>query len=150
NFNSDMTDLLTYDFAREISVNLDEAEIQGVEAELEAAWRQWRLSASATYLDAEDSATGRELAQRPRWSGQMMLEYGWRHYLAALDVQARGRAYDDAGNNQCLSGFATLGAALTWQPSPQWRLKAEVRNLLDKDYQLVQGYFTEGRTYWLR
>lgn len=124
--------------------NVAKAKILGAEAELSAVLDEWQLSANATWLDAEDDATGKALPHRASQLLNADVSRQWGGVTLGLALEARGKRYADASNTVALSGYGLLNARLSWQLTPEMVLEANVKNLLDKSYTLVNGYRQDG------
>ena len=55
---------------------------------------------------------------------------------------------DDVGG-VVLGSYALVNLRANYVVSPSWRIGARLENLLDRDYALVRGYNTPGRSGYL-
>ncbi|MGB4811266.1 MAG: TonB-dependent receptor [Methylophilaceae bacterium] len=60
-------------------------------------------------------------------------------------VEANSRRYSSSNGSQIASGFGIANLKGMYQYNEQWFVEAGVNNLLDKNYQLIEGYPMEGR-----
>lgn len=128
--------------------NTARARIDGVE--LEYAWVAdgWLLNASATWQDPRDRESGQTLLRRARYKAAASLDRelgrGWRAGIDTVLVGSR----QDAGfpENLRLGGYGLIGLRASWAMTADWTLEARVDNVGDRDYTLVHGFNTAGRS----
>jgi vitamin B12 transporter len=102
-----------------------------------------------THLEAENLSTGARLLRRPRQSGSAdaLWTVGRRFTTGAgvtlvarrRDVDARTFAQIDAED------YAIVRLHASWQATPRLALKVRIENLLDEEYEEVNGYPALGR-----
>jgi len=129
------------------AINVNRARIDGAEIAYSDRCDAWDWRGSATWQDAEDQGTGQPLLRRPRRKGAVQLGYAFEGGTRLeAHAQAVSERSDFAGT---LAGYA-LYDLVARVPLPH-ALTLEVRldNLTDRDYQLVQGYATPGRSLFL-
>lgn len=152
-FQSDFKNLIEYDFMAFPSTvrNIGRARTQGVE--LTARLRlpsAVEATVSFTYLDAHSlQANGHtRLLRRPRQSVYVDAhrDFG-RGLTLGAGVRFVGQRRDvDAATYMEIDGedFTVVRAYATWQATSRLALKARVENLLDEQYEEVNGYPTRG------
>jgi outer membrane receptor protein involved in Fe transport len=134
------------------------ARIRGGEAAFEhALGRSFSGRLFARYQSTVDRESNRELPYFPRWQGGIRLDYldraGWRNFLALTYVGRRagrggplggGRAPGAASGK--LAGFPLLDLRLARQLSLRQSLFLQINNLLDREYEVYEGYPESGRS----
>jgi vitamin B12 transporter len=131
--------------------NTARVRIDGVEAEYGANLAGWLLNASATVQDPENEDTGATLLRRAKRKGAVSVDRefggGWRAGAESVFVGAR----EDAGfpTNVTLPGYGLLNLRAAWSVTPDWTLEVRADNVADKDYALIDGYNTPGRSAYL-
>ncbi|MGM0672454.1 MAG: TonB-dependent receptor domain-containing protein, partial [Pseudomonadota bacterium] len=130
--------------------NIDEARIRGLEIEGGHEFGPWNSRASLTLLDSENRETGNELSRRAPISARFDLDREFERFSVGGTVIAKSRSYDDAGNNNRLSGYGLLNFRASYQIHPEWQLQATVSNVLDKDYETQVGYDQPGRAAFVK
>jgi vitamin B12 transporter len=159
-FYSRIRDLIVTEFSPVYTqVNSGTAIIQGVENEITIAPARWvSLSLTYTWTEAEDGATGLQLARRPRHQGAATLRL-----LPIPSVvvtpqlvvfgQARENAfarYDDNGDSIAEAGMNPGGALFNltarWRVVRGWEVFGEGRNLTNSRYEPANGFVVPGRS----
>ncbi|KPV39063.1 hypothetical protein AN478_12170 [Thiohalorhabdus denitrificans] len=133
-------------------VNLAEARIRGAELSADLNKGGWRVRPAVTYLEPEDEETGNQLPRRAKASGALDIQKTWADRWAfGGTVVAKGPRYDRVDNTdeQEMPGYALLHLRGSRSLGSVWRLKVEANNILDKDYELAQGYNTHGREFFV-
>ncbi len=131
--------------------NTARVRIDGIEAEYGVALAGWLLNASATVQDPENEDTGATLLRRAKRKGAISVDRdlgaGWRVGGEGVFVGAR----EDAGfpTNVTLPGYGLFNLRAAWAVTPDWTLEVRADNLADKDYALIDGYNTPGRSAYV-
>jgi vitamin B12 transporter len=127
--------------------NVGRARAQGFEVELGLApTERLRTTLAYSYLDAEDRASGNELARRPRHALTATLD--WTAPLGVrigADVRLVGDSFDDAANLIPLDGYVLADLRASVPLGDKFELFGRIENLLDARYTEVAGYGTRGR-----
>jgi vitamin B12 transporter len=139
------------------AINVADAELEGVE--LEGRWTRgaWTASGNATWQSALgddtdfDGGRDRLLRRAPR-KAHASIDYRFGNgALLGIDgdaVAARPDMDFDAFPAQPihLGGYGLVHVRGSWPLARGWELEARVENLFDRDYELVHGYATPGRS----
>jgi vitamin B12 transporter len=126
------------------AININRARIAGVELEYRYLGAAWTFGGNVARLDTEDAATGQPLLRRARDKAHADVGYRFANGLElGLDGDYASTRRDVGGNP---GAYAIAHLRLAWPLSPAWRLEARVENLGDRDYALVQGFNTPGRS----
>jgi vitamin B12 transporter len=124
--------------------NIARAAIDGAELDWRGEYGALALSANATWQHARDAVTGEALLRRAPRKGNLAAD--WRFDNAAtvgLDLALVSRRPDFGGE---LGGYARLDLRAMAPLPGGWRLEARLENLGDRDYALVDGFETAGRS----
>ncbi|MDP6137423.1 MAG: TonB-dependent receptor [Arenicellales bacterium] len=149
-FQTSIDDLIGFDPVTYAPENVDEAAIDGFEAEWTGRWSHWNMLASASLIDPQDKKTGNQLPRRAREVGKITANRRTGPWGFGVSGQYQGKRYDDKANTTLLDSYALLNGHLSYQLSTDWRVKGEISNLLDESYTTAQGYQEPGRTLFLR
>lgn len=135
--------------------NFEAARIRGIELEGGVREGHWHLRGAVTYLhheirESENPAeVGNELRRRPRESARLSLDRDIGRFSLGGTVIARGRSYDDAGNDERIAGYGLLNLRAAYHFDAEWTLRATLENALDKDYETAAGYNQPGRAVFV-
>jgi vitamin B12 transporter len=143
-------DLIDFDFATFRNVNVGRARSRGVEAG--AGWERGEATvrAAATWLDAEDRATGLPLLRRPEWSaslvgvlspGEWVLSLEGRYAGARPDVDPVTFARAESPS------YTRVDLAARYRVHPWLAPYARLENAADRAYAEALGFPAPGRTF---
>ncbi len=130
------------------AINIDHAAIDG--AEISHTWHNatWSWSNNLTLQNPRDSDTGAQLLRRPKQKFSSVLEASVAERVhAGIELAASGRSDDTGG--VVLGGYTLVNLRANYDLSAAWKLGARLENLFDRDYALVHGYNTPGRSGYL-
>lgn len=148
-FRNEIRNLITTNASFSSLTNVDRATINGAEFVVRGSWLGWNANAALTLLDHENSDTGEELLRRPN----EILSAGVSRQFQKLDVGLtwllRGTQKDVdpvTYGTSTVAGNAVFDLAFSYQLVDDFSVQLKIGNLFDKDYQVVDGYNTYGRT----
>jgi len=133
-------DLIAYQGQDFQAVNVDEAEIQGLEFIYGRSLQDWHLDFSATFQKAENRTTEERLARRPDEKASLVLGHDLDN-RTRLSVEAKVAGERPDGSTT-LAGYGVVNLAATRQLREGLKLEARVENLTNSDYQLANTYNT--------
>jgi vitamin B12 transporter len=138
-FNQEIDNLIDFDFGGRGYENIAATEQQGVEVALSARPIRWaRLSATYTFLDAEDESTGEQLDRRPRHQASGTLSLTPR---AGLRLSSTLTFQDTRGDGDAtLDAFYLLSLRGSYAVREDIEVFARVENALDQEYQTAAGF----------
>lgn len=126
------------------AINIQRAELDGVELEYRFDRGGWTAGGNASWLDAVNATTGQPLLRRA--DRKAHADVGYR-FGNGLELGVDGdyvSARADYGAD--LDAFALMHLRAAWTLSDAWRIEGRVENVFDRDYTLVHGYNTPGRS----
>ncbi len=127
------------------AINIDHATIDGFE--LAHTWHDaaWSWTNTLTLQNPRNADTGKQLLRRPKQKLNSVLErrFGERLSVGAEVVYAGRRA--DYGDVE-LGAYTLLNLRARYQLSHAWSVAARLENFANRDYELVHGYNTPGRS----
>jgi vitamin B12 transporter len=123
--------------------NVEKARITGTEVAYEYRGDRWQIRGEATVQDPRDRTTGEKLLRRADNLFTLSIVRGIGDHEIGLNLLATDDRTDFGGAK--LAGYGLLNLSARAQLSPRLVLRAKVENLLDKDYELADGYNTAGR-----
>jgi vitamin B12 transporter len=123
--------------------NLGEARIKGAELGWRATYGDWGITTTMLTQRPEDRATGQRLLRRAEQSATMMVARRSGAHEFGLQFLASGEREDFGGAR--LAGYVLANLTARLSINHRWTLSARLENVLDQDYELVEGYNTPGR-----
>jgi vitamin B12 transporter len=134
-------------FAGELSdaTNIDRANIDGAELEFSTGFSNLGVHGNLNWLDARNRDSGDALLRRAPRKAALSADWSFGNgAIAGIDLSAVA-ARPDAGNVR-LGGYGLVDLRASLPLLAGWRLEARLENLGDRDYELVSGYNTPGRS----
>jgi vitamin B12 transporter len=126
------------------AININHAELEGVELEYRFERGGWIAGGNLAWQDAVDARTDAPLLRRAKRKAHVDLGY---RFGNGLELGLDGDYVSDRADfGADLDAYALAHLRLAWQFNPSWRLEARVENLTDRDYAVVYGYNTPGRS----
>lgn len=126
------------------AVNIQRAELEGIELEYRFDGARWTAGGNTTWQHAINASTGRPLLRRARHKAHADVGYRFDDGLElGIDID-HVSAREDFGAT--LDAFTLVHLRLAWRIAPAWRLEARLENIGNRDYALVNGYNTPGRS----
>jgi vitamin B12 transporter len=132
-----------------IPQNVNSATIKGIETEAAINVGKWKLQGGITLLDPRDEETDNWLAHRSRKSAKLDVNHRGGDLEMGVGVIARGPSFDDAANTKRLGGYSVIDLHAQKILAKDWRLRARIENLLNKEYQTVQSYNSPSRGFFI-
>lgn len=146
-FDTEVRNLIAFQGERFRAVNINRAEIDGIEARWERDFGMLQLAADISWLEAVDARTGLQLLRRPEQKGG--LDVG-------IPIGAAGRfgvAWQHVSSRRDFSGnlksYALTDLRYEHGFGNGFRLGARLGNAFDKDHELARGFATAGREWML-
>jgi len=130
------------------AINIDHAAIDGLE--ISHAWHGagWSWTNTVTVQDPRNQDTGAQLVRRPKDKLSSLVESALSDAATVGAELVWSGKRDDVGG-LVLGAYAQVNLRANYVLGPSWRLGARLENLLDRDYELVHGYNTPGRSGYL-
>lgn len=126
--------------------NIDKAEIEGLELGYRYRGDRWRMRAEVTLQDPRNKVTDEKLLRRAdRFLTLSVVRRLGRHDIG-LDLLATGARQDFGGVR--LAGYVLANLSTRLRLGEHWELKANIENVLDRNYQLADGYRSAGRGFY--
>ncbi len=141
-FQNDIDDLIQFvitdpmTFAGE-NRNVEEARIQGIEAEYRYDGSDWSLRTEAIWQDPENRTDDMRLLRRAEQSLTLGVVKRLGTYEIGLDVLASGDREDFAAE---LGSYMVANLTARVSLGEHWSVQGKVENLLDKEYQTAAGF----------
>jgi vitamin B12 transporter len=130
------------------AINIAHAQIDGAELTHNLNTAAWSLDSELTLQNPRNTDTGAQLLRRPKqkFSSVLTAALGERA-SAGVEFVCSGKREDYAGTT--LGAYSLLNLRASYTLNASWQLGARLENLFDRDYELVHGYNTAGRSAYL-
>lgn len=146
-FTTRVSDLISFTGERNRAENVARARIDGVELSYALKAGSWVLDANYTWQDPRNETDGTQLLRRAKQKFTARLDRDFSDtWNVGLETGWTGERADVGAT---LPGYALINTHVSWRPTPNWRLTLRAENLGDRDYELIDGYNTPGRSGWL-
>ncbi len=147
-YQTDVENLFSFDPLTFTAANIGEAELKGVELELNTTVYDWQLGIQADLLDATDKLTGIELDDRPERSLSLNASRNYGDLSLSFDVRSETGRFDRRGT--AIAGYGLFDVSAIYQLTDNLSVRANVDNVFDKDYTVnlatsTERFNTEGR-----
>ncbi|MDE1464902.1 TonB-dependent receptor domain-containing protein [Spartinivicinus poritis] len=123
--------------------NINQAEIQGLEAELATELLGWNYTASLTLLDPKDKDTDNTLPSRSKQLLNMSLNKSWNRYTLGVEWFLQGKRHNVSGRED-LSGYGSVNLLQSYKLTDDITLQWKINNIFDKDYETNKGFEEDG------
>ena len=147
-FRNDIRDLIGTDSSFTSLDNINRARIDGTEMTASRDLFGWQTMLSLTWLNHENRDTGQRLLRRPDRMLNLQISRQFERLSVSLDWQANGSRSDldpvDYSRSR-VAGYGLLDSVISWRFSEQLSAQLKVGNVLDQQYEIVDGYNTLGR-----
>jgi vitamin B12 transporter len=151
-FKNFIEDMIDFDMSTYKYNNIEgTSTIQGVElAYKNSLTEALMINTNYTYLDAKDK-DGKILARRPKDTANLGFDY---YMSSALSLgiygQYIGERYDALDRQGAQTGkYALANLVANYEIDKNFTTYAKVDNILDREYQVADGYATAGRSFYL-
>lgn len=142
-------DLIGFDGPLFQAINVRQAAIDGAELSWRLSAGRLALDANATWLNARDQDSGAPLLRRADRKLHVSADYRFDNGAAlGLDASALSERADFGGVR--LPGYGRVDLRASVPLATDWTAEGRLENLGDRDYQLVDGYNTPGRSVVLK
>lgn len=152
-FETDVDNLIVFDFVTSRPQNVSEARIRGVEADIRTQVNDWTFGANYTHLDPRNRDSGFNhdniLPRRARDAGRVDISYGNERLGLGTVVNIVGARYDNLSNTVKLGDYTTVDFTAELRFGAGWFLQGKLANAFDEDYETAAYYYQDGRSYFL-
>lgn len=132
-------------------VNIDKAEIYGLEASVKTRIMDWDIASNFNYINHQNRGNGankgKRLARRPNTTFQLDIDRQLDRFSLGSTVYVAGKRFDDVANSKRLGGYVRLDLRASIKLIEHLSIEGKVSNLLDKQYETVQFYNQDGRNF---
>jgi vitamin B12 transporter len=134
------------------AVNIDRAELDGVEFDWSLHRGAWSYAANAGWQRAVDGGDGHALLRRAPRKAHASIDYRFASgLLLGVDADAVSARPDTnfdtfPSTPVSLAGYGLVHVRAAWPLPAGWQLEARIQNIGDREYELVHGFNTPDRS----
>ncbi len=151
-FDNRIRDLIAIDNTFTTMININQARIDGLELSYAGEFGATHLKANATLQNPRDTATGLVLLRRAKRFSSLAVTQHVGAWEVGGEWQYSGARQDGDINTLLpvtLPGYQVFSLNARYQIEKNLSVLARIDNLLNRDYMLVHGYSTLGRTLFV-
>jgi vitamin B12 transporter len=152
-FQSRTKDLIVYQLPGGRNVNVGRAEVDGWEGSLAARLAGFDLDLGLTWQDPRNADTGARLLRRAQRLGSLQVRRAFGPASISAEVKAsgsRGDIHATTFSSVRLPGYTVVNLSGEYRFNPSMQARLRIDNVFDRDYSLVHGYHTPGRSGMLQ
>lgn len=147
-FRTEIEDLIGFDSVTFAPVNINKAEITGLELASSTNIAGWALGISATLQNPKDASgganDGKQLPRRAKRILSLTTDRDFGKLSVGASISSRGDTYDNVSNTTLISSYSLLDLRAEYQIHSKWALGLKVNNVLDKEYETASFYNQDG------
>jgi vitamin B12 transporter len=129
-------------------VNVNKAQIKGVELTLAASLLGLNHQVQLNYLDAKDSSTDKPLIRRAKQTASYQISQTWEKLSLLASVNYQGKREDSEWPGTItLPSHTIVNTSAFYQVAEAWSLGLKINNLLDRDYVTNNHYVGQPAQY---
>jgi len=129
--------------------NVNEARIDGIEAEIRFDLAGYEVGAALSVMDPEDRDTGNQLPRRPETSFSVDVSRSFDRLRVGGELIAQDERFDDVDNEIEVDSFATVNLTADYELSPGLFLRGRIGNLFDSSHETVATFNSADRHFLL-
>lgn len=150
-YRTKVKDLIAFEGFNFEAVNIKRARLKGAEVEYQFKGEVFSLAANAGWQDARNVDDNKKLLRRADRKLNINTNFKINEqWSLGLDLQAASKRpdFDNFITSEPVAapGYGRVDGSISYQFADAWSLEARVENLGDKDYELIPGYNTPGRS----
>jgi vitamin B12 transporter len=151
-FDNRIRDLIASDSTFTTVINVNQARIDGQELSYAGEFGDTHLKANATWQNPRDTTTGQVLLRRAKQFANLAVTQHIGAWEAGGEWQYSGARQDGDINTFApvtLPSYQVFNLNARYQVEKDISVSARIDNLFNRDYMLVHGYNTSGRTLFV-
>ncbi|MBP9713847.1 MAG: TonB-dependent receptor [Sterolibacterium sp.] len=139
-----VSDMIDWSSSTFTFMNVSRARLEGLTLDYSGRIDDWQLTATYDALKALNETTGFRLGRRAKNRLQLSLTRQWGALEGGLEASTAGPRYDSNRETGRMGGYSLLNLTTRYAFSKNLAVEGRINNLLDKQYELTQGYNTQG------
>ncbi len=145
-FTNTANNLIDYDQANSVYLNLGKTKAYGLELSTRQQIQLVTISSSLTWMRARNSLTGADLERRPRWFSQFGVDYKTTDFV---DLRMSHQAVSKRNDQGKLPYYDLYNLGISYKIENKI-IDFDINNIFDRDYENIRFYGTLGRNLKLQ
>jgi vitamin B12 transporter len=145
-FATRIDDLIAFEGPMSQAINVDKASVRGAELEHSYKGEHWYLATAITLQRARNETTDTPLLRRPNRKISLLVERELSRGAVGAELVAASKRRDIGGD---VAGYGIVNLAAHYALRRFLSLEARLENAFDKQYQLIDGFNTPGRSVFV-
>jgi vitamin B12 transporter len=127
-------------------VNVNKAEISGIEIRLSTNIFGWETKAEYALLDPRDTVTDKILQYRSQQTLRIDMDKKAGKWSTGMSFIGQGYRFNDTANTDRVSGYGIINLRASYAMTKKLLVKWKIDNVLDKKYEITRDYNNSGIT----
>jgi vitamin B12 transporter len=148
-FRSEVRNLIGFDPATFLAVNVGKATIRGIEVKITKRILDFDVAASLTLLEPRNRSAGANfdniLPRRARRIARLEVDRQMGAFSFGTTINTEGERFDNLANTRRLGGFTVVDLRTQYQLAKAWSVQGRIENALDKSYATAAFFNQPGR-----
>ena len=150
-YHTNIDHLISFDRVTFLAINVDKAQIDGIEGEISTQIHGWNIALNGSALSPKDRVTNNRLPNRSQLHLGVDVS---KYFFDKLNIGSTLSVSNDRSYNLFGGSTAKTHGAVVWdmraayQLDKNWTVKAKLNNLLNDQYQTNRGYNTADRNFF--
>jgi len=132
--------------------NVEKVAIKGAEISHNIDFNTLNINSNISFIDTENTSTHSELLRRPNRLANINFTYQFGKLSTSLGAHGESSRKDIDSVTflpSSLPGFVLANAQVTYQVNAATNLQLKANNILDKQYQMIDGYNSDRANFML-
>ena len=143
-YHTEISNLIVSPAPSYLPVNLDKATIDGLEIATKLKQKDFDTSVQLSFIDPTNDSTKKVLPRRAKRTLKFNIDQNTGNWRSGIEVLIQSSRFNDTANTTKLAGYSVINLNTRYSLSKQWTLRANINNLLAKEYQTASNYNNEG------
>ena len=144
-FDTQIENLIEYDFAKDKMLNIGEASMRGLQLSYNFINEKYSLRVDYINQKAQNDINKTLLLRRPKQSLTLNMIRKFQNVDIGISLLASGERKDFGVT---LPGYAIINLTGQYKLNDKWTINTQIENLLDKHYETASKYRMQGRSFF--
>lgn len=145
-FTTRIDDLIAFEGPMSQAINVAKSSVYGAELEHGYRGERWYFATAVTLQDARNEDTDTPLLRRPKEKLSFLAERRLQAGAVGAELIATSKRRDIGGD---VAGYGVVNLAAHYELYKSLALETRLENIFDKQYQIIEGFNTPGRSLFV-